>query len=377
MKNKVCMISTVHNAEDVRIFHKEAKSLKKAGYHICLIARYPQNSLVEGIEIRALPEVHSKIRRMVMAPFRALAMAVNVRASIYHFHDPELLFIGYLLKIFTKSAVIYDAHEDFPATVFARDWIPEWLQPVLSRMVDFLELTISRKFDAVITADPAVAQRFSRIHKKVTILYNVPLKELIVLQSADSQERERSLVHIGSLSRSRGVWFLRDVIDELVSMEVEFQMDFFVNETSRDIKEDFGSQIAEAGLNSYVNMYEAIPYSALLQELRNYRIGLIPFLDMDKYHKNIATKMFDYMASELAIVASDLPPQRLVIGAVECGKLIEPEDPQAFARAIKDLLADSAEVKRMGKNGWLAIQSQFNWEEEEKKLLKLYQDLLE
>lgn len=377
MNKKVCIISTVHNAFDVRIFFKEAKSLHNQGYQISLIVKHPQNSLVEGIKILALPEIRSKILRILFLPIRALSLAVNEKAALYHFHDPELIFIGLLIKLMTGSVVIYDAHEDFPSTVFARDWIPVWLQPILSRIIDYLELTISRYFDAVITADPAVAQRFSRIHEKVTILYNVPPRQLTADPPSEARERERTLVHIGSISRSRGIWFLFDVIKELIRMEVDFQLDFYVNTTSWGIMMDFADQIAKEGLSSYVNIYKAIPYPELLEDLRNYRIGLIAFLNLEKYRKNIATKMFDYMASGLAIVASDLPPQREVIEVARCGKLIEPDDPQAFANAIKELLSDPEEAYAIGKKGWSAIQKQYCWEEEEKKLYRLYNDLLE
>ena len=377
MSTKVCIITTVHNAFDVRIFHKEAKSLQKAGFQISLIGIHSQDETVEGIYVIALRSIQSKILRMAILPIQALRLALRERASIYHIHDPELLLVGLLLKLLTRKAVIYDVHEDFPSTMFAREWIPDVLQPVLSKLIDLLELHISKLFDGVITADPAVAQRFSRFHNEVTILYNVPSRGLVNKPPKALSERKRTLIHIGSISRSRGIWFLLDVIDELFRMEIEFQLDFYVNTSSWEIMMDFADQIAKHGLSSYVSINKAMPYPELLKELRQYHVGLIPFLDMEKFRKNIATKMFDYMACGLAIVASDLPPQRLVIEATECGKLIEPEDPQAFARAIKDLLVNSEEVNRMGNNGWSAIQRQYNWEEEEKKMFKLYKDLLE
>ena len=376
MNKKVCIISTVHDPFDVRVFFKEAKSLQRQGYQISLIVKYPQDSVVEGIRIVALPEVRSKIRRILFLPIRALSLALSEKASLYHFHDPELLFIGYLLKLLTGKFVVYDAHEDFPSTVFARDWIPDQLMWILSRIVNLLELTISRKFDAVITADPAVAQRFSGVHQKVIILLNVPPRAIVNDPPAEYEKREKSLVHIGSLSRSRGVWFLLEVVEQLVLMNVEFLLDIYVKTTPENILEGLSDQITGKGFDAYVNINEAISYEKLLLKLRKYQIGLIPFLDMEKYRKNIATKMFDYMSAGLAIVASDLSPQRLVIEGAGCGKLIEPEDPIAFANAIRDLLADPEKTFAMGKNGWSAIQDQYCWEEEEKKLFKLYADLL-
>jgi len=376
MNHKICIISTVHSAFDVRVYFKEAKSLQTQGYQISLIVKHPQNLIVEGIKIVALPDIKSRLRRILILPLRALSLALQERASLYHFHDPELLFIGFLLKILTRSAVIYDAHEDFPSTVFAREWIPEKLKPILSKTVNILELTLSRIFDAVITADPAGTQRFAEVNHNITMLLNVPPRELVNTPPADMRTREKSLVHIGSLSRSRGIWFMLEVLERLVTMNVDFQLDIYVKTTPDKILADFSKQITEKEFDSYVNIVEEIPYEELLQKLKYYQIGLIPFLNMEKYRKNIATKMFDYMAAGLAVIASDLPPQRCVIAAAECGELIQPEDPEAFAEAIRELLINPEKVYVMGVNGWSAIQNQYCWEEEEIKLFKLYADLL-
>jgi len=376
MNQKICIISTVHNAFDVRVFFKEAKSLQKQGYQISFIVKHPQNSVVDGVKIIALPEVKSRLRRILILPLKALVLALREKADLYHFHDPELLFTGYMLKVLTREAVIYDAHEDFPSTVFARDWIPDPLKSIISKGVNFLELGLSKKFDAVITADPAVTQRFSEVHQKISMLLNVPPRELVNTPPVDIDVREKSLVHIGSLSRSRGIWFTLEVIEELVAMHVDFQLDLYVKTTPDKTLADLSNQIVEKDLGSYVKIIEAIPYERLLHLLRNYKIGLIPFLNMDKYRKNIATKMFDYMAAGLAVIASDLPPQRFVVASANCGELVEPENPEAYAIAIKKLLETPEKIYSMGLNGWSAIQDQYCWEEEEKKLFKLYADLL-
>ena len=113
-KINVCIISTVHSADDIRIYHKEIKSLKKAGYDVTLIALPPQgigtlDSLNKSIELK-VPK--NRLFRMIVASFKVLILSLMQRACIYHFHDPELIPVCLLLKLLGKK-VVYDVHEDY------------------------------------------------------------------------------------------------------------------------------------------------------------------------------------------------------------------------------------------------------------------------
>ena len=98
MKNKVCILTSVHPPFDVRIFHKEAKSLVKAGYDVTLIAQHDKEEIVDGIKIINLQKPRNRIERMTKTVWSAYRKAVQLDADIYHFHDPELLPIGIMLK---------------------------------------------------------------------------------------------------------------------------------------------------------------------------------------------------------------------------------------------------------------------------------------
>jgi len=91
MKNKVCILTSVHPPFDVRIFHKEAKSLVKAGYDVTLIAQHDKEEVVDGIKIVNLQKPRNRIERMTKTVWSAYRKAVQVDAVIYHFHDPELI----------------------------------------------------------------------------------------------------------------------------------------------------------------------------------------------------------------------------------------------------------------------------------------------
>jgi hypothetical protein len=52
MNAKVFMITTVHPSFDTRIFHKEAKTLARAGYEVVLIAQHDRGEMVDGVKIK-------------------------------------------------------------------------------------------------------------------------------------------------------------------------------------------------------------------------------------------------------------------------------------------------------------------------------------
>ena len=111
---KVCQLTNVHSPLDQRIYYKEAFSLAAAGYEVCVAGPGPSDmeGVRGGVRVVTVPRGRGVSGRLVnaLALFRK---AASMRADIYHFHDPELLPLGLLLRL-TGGKVIYDCHEHFP-----------------------------------------------------------------------------------------------------------------------------------------------------------------------------------------------------------------------------------------------------------------------
>ena len=89
------------------------------------------------------------------------------------------------------------------------------------------------------------------------------------------------------------------------------------------------------------------------------------------------TKIFEEMMAGLPVVCTDFTLWREFVERWHCGICVEPEDPDSIAAAIQYLLDHPAEAREMGENGRKAIEAEFNWSMEEKKLLALYKEITE
>jgi len=61
------MLTSAHNPTDIRIFHKEAKSLQRNGYDVTVIApttkSIKKDTLIDKIKILVVPRYKSKLLR--------------------------------------------------------------------------------------------------------------------------------------------------------------------------------------------------------------------------------------------------------------------------------------------------------------------------
>src|SRR4051812_42862088 len=105
---KVCMLSSVHSADDIRIVEKEARSLSRAGHAVTVVARPPGPRDAGDIDFKLidLPAI-SRWKRPWIIGRAAAALAQSTEADVVQFHDPEL--IPFALRLKSQGCkVIYD-----------------------------------------------------------------------------------------------------------------------------------------------------------------------------------------------------------------------------------------------------------------------------
>lgn len=366
---KVCHVTSVHTTFDVRIFHKECKTLEQAGHDVTLIAPADwKEKVVDGVHVIGLPKIVRRYQRIRL--WRQIVSEVKRLApDIVHFHNPELLLIAPYLR---PAKLIYDCEECYAEATPLKIWIPRPLRYPLSRLVAFLEPILARRMDAIVVTVDSHATPFEKAMRPIVVIHNFPLlNDFDLARCAD----EKTIIHLGSQTRVRGCSTIIEAIKLVVERVPEARLllvgPFYEWEYEAEIRR----LIAAYGLEKAVVLTGEVPYTDIPKWLAQANVGLIALQETEKFKTCIPTKLFEYMSSKLPVVASDLPPARRFMEGLDCGFLVKPDDPQEYAEAIEHLLSHPTQAKRMGENGRRAVEEAYNWKTEAEKLMELYQKL--
>jgi glycosyltransferase involved in cell wall biosynthesis len=368
---RVAVITSVHPRFDVRIFHRECKTLVGAGYHVTLIAPGTDSKVVDGVELRGVPGVARRLSRMSLTVWRVYREAANLNADVYHFHDPELIPVGLLLRLRGKT-VIYDAHEDLPLDIASsgKYYLPRWARGAIARVAEAVETAACRWFSAVVAATPAIGTRLRPYSREVVVIQNFPRRgELLGSGSGQPwSERELAVAYVGCLSPERGLFEMISAIGLVaerlhVSLKLAGQYD---PPWARDRARSLSGW-------RFVDELGFLDRPAVAHLLSRVRAGLVLFHSEPSHVEAQPNKLFEYMCAGIPVIASDFPLWREIVQGADCGLLVDPRDPQAIAQAIEYVLTHSKEAECMGRRGREAVECRYNWENEEAKLLGLYQ----
>ncbi|MGN0711636.1 MAG: glycosyltransferase [Anaerovoracaceae bacterium] len=106
-------------------------------------------------------------------------------------------------------------------------------------------------------------------------------------------------------------------------------------------------------------------------------VGMATILDRGQYFidDNLPTKVYEYMAVGLPSVISDTKHAREVNAKYNCFELVDPENTEEIAAAIKSIVDNPQRQFQMSENGRNAIKNELNWDIEAEKLIKLYSEI--
>jgi len=362
---KIVHLTSAHPRNDIRIFVKQCRTLAAHGHDVTLVVADGEgNARVDGVAIVDVGWLPGRLNRIVKTTRRVFEQAVALDAQIYQFHDPELIPAGLGLKNLGKT-VIFDSHEDVARQLVGKPYLGPVARRLLPAMFSAYARFACSRFDGVIAATPFIRNLFLAINPVTVDINNFPILDEFDGTQARTPKRNQ-VCYVGALSAIRGICQLVQATSLLQSgARLHLAGRFPDPRAQARLKADPGWQnVVELGVLDRPGVRSLMSHSIA---------GIVTLLPLPNYIDALPTKMFEYMAAGIPVIASDFPLWRRIVEGSRCGLCVDPHDPAAIAAAIDYLATHPDVAASMGENGRRAIARQYNWGIEARKLIDFYE----
>lgn len=369
---RVCHITSVHPAKDVRIYYKECLSLARI-YCVYLIAPNAIDEFSGGIHIQGVDLPHKRLLRILHLN-RIYKKAISINADVYHLHDPELMFLGRRLKRRFGKRIVFDSHEDVPQQILTKEYLPKWLKNPVSFVFSLVEKRVLRSYDALISVTPSIVERLKCINYNTVMITNYPKVEQyssFTTEHSNEFKRSKYVCFAGGISQR---YLHENVIRGLEGTDAQYLL-------AGPAHPDYLESLKK------LDMWKRVKYLGVLDHkdvstLYAKSFAGIVLLDYSPnvgYHKGTlgVLKMFEYMLAGIPVIATDFDLWKDIINSNECGVCINSHDIKAITRAINYYYNNPDVAREQGLRGKRAVLEKYNWATQEKVLLDLYQSLLQ
>ncbi|MBM7661612.1 glycosyltransferase involved in cell wall biosynthesis [Bacillus mesophilus] len=364
---RICHITSSHQYNDTRIFLKECTYLSNE-YETFFIAPNAPDEKINNVHIVG---VHSNIERreirLTLNTIKVLKKALDIKADLYHFHDPEFIWGGLILKLMGKK-VVYDIHEDVPRQILSKPWIRKPIRKVVSSLFETFENFAAKRFNAVVTATPFINERFTKLGCKSIDINNYPIMSELFIEDTVNAEKENAVCFVGAINRIRGPFEMIEAIEQTEGVNLYLGGTYSPKRLKEELQVLPGwEKVIDLGVINREELADIFSKSLA---------GLVLYLPEPNHINAQPNKMFEYMSAGLPIIASNFPLWKDIVEGNNCGLCVDPTDSKEIAKAINYIVNHPEEAINWGKNGRIAVEQKYNWETEFLKLKKLYKEII-
>lgn len=336
---RALVLSTVHPPDDPRLRYKLLPTLQR-DWHVRYACRTPGPSSIDGFSYEPLRG--GRLRRDLAATRLLLCRTYDV-ASV---HDPELL-PAVVAAALAGRTVVFDLHENAPAQLSTRPGWPVLARIVGARLVRWL-LRLTARVAHVTVAEAGYAELFDRT---VPVFPNFLAVPGVKPRAPDEHG---GVVYLGDVTRARGV----DLAVRAVA-ESGTGLPFDVIGRCRPSLANELASIA-GGLGVVLRLHGFLPLDEALEVVAGSVVAVSPLRDMPNYRHSLPTKVLDYLAVGVPVVASDLPGTADAVGDAAGVELVAAGDVSAMAAALRAAAGDD-QRRRAAAAQTNLIRDRFAW----------------
>jgi glycosyltransferase involved in cell wall biosynthesis len=394
---RIGMILDAPFPPDPRV-ENEAVSLIKAGHEVFLFClKYTDekvSEVINGIQIKRYYSNQLEYKLSALAytvPLYTILMKIKIHQFIkdtkieaIHIHDIRIAQSVFNANKKHNLPVVLDLHDNMPEVMK--------LYPHLQKFPGKYIISLKRwkqkeeefiiKADKVISVSPefidTLIARLPSEKEKFVLVPNTIRKSFFEDYKVDVNITERYkkkfvILYLGDTNIRRG---LQTAINSVATLQQKIPNLKLVivgkNTTDTILKQ----QVEELKISEFVD-FEGWQNVTLFQSYI-----LASAICISPLHRNLqhdvayANKIFQYMSLAKPLLVSDAIAQKRLVEKTNSGLVHQEKNVEDFTDKVLKLYADETLRTELGENGKHFVRNEFSWEQTSKKLLHLYDNLL-
>ena len=386
MEKTILMILNQKFLPDIRV-EKEVKVLKKHGYRVVILASnkgYDDDNY-EIIRLNSLDNYLVKLNSYFFRVNKSLEKEIikKLKANriekidFIHVHDLFWSYLGLHISKMFKSKLILDFHENYP------EFFAEWAKVsglkaharkllINSDKLKKYEMEMVSKSDKVILVVDEARKRFENVFSdnKFVIVSNTERPEDWEYSDLERPKDKLIISYIGEIGPYRGI----DTVLKGMSYLDENYLLYIVGVDKKKPYYEIINSLKNENNKNNIILEEWIPFNKVQEYINRSHICLVPHNKSEFTETTIPHKLFQYMAMKRPVLVSDVSPLKRIVHETKAGEVFKAGDPRSFAQKIKDI-SNFERLLEYGENGRRAVEGKYNWENDAKRLINMYQEL--
>lgn len=367
MKRQIWVAVTNDLVTDQRV-NKVCLSLEKAGYvpHLIGVEHYHSTDVKRSYATYRMKMIFSKTA-LFYAEYnvRLFLKLLFTKFDLVVSNDTDTVLACFLAAKLRRKPIVFDAHELYPE-------VPELAhRPMVKKTWELIERLTLKQIKRGYTVCQPIADIYQRKYNiEMKVVRNAPMSN--VAKPVDnylSFTGKKMILYQGAVNIGRGIEWMIDampLLDDIV----------FCIAGDGDICQELKNRVNQQGLHDRVFFLGKIPFEELSSytQLAQLGISLLENRGLNYYY-SLPNRIFDFVHADVPVLATDFPEIRSVVEGYGIGRVIDNHTPEYIATTIREML-NEWESKSNKQEIFDKAKRELCWENEEKTLLSVYQQLL-
>lgn len=309
-----------------------------------------------------LPRAIRHTLSLIELAFKMCSSGIKMKPEIVHCHDTVVLPLAVIIKLITKSKLIYDAHE--------LESNKNGLSRFLSKLTLGAEKALWRFVDYFITVSPSIEKWYQENlgYKRSSIILNSPVLmggNNIINRSGQNYLRDKFeipknkkiFIYVGLLARGRGVEKIVEIFSDISYAHVIFLGYGALSGWLENM----------VSIHPNIHFHQAVSHEELVGVVQSADVGicLIENVSLSDYYC-LPNKLFEYAFAGIPVVASDFPDISSIVQRHNLGICCS-ADRQGLKKAVEHFCSNL-----VTSNVNVTALTELGWDFQAKKLIELY-----